>query len=272
LKSRAPLALAAAATADLTDGRIKNCQPSVVPPGDLPPPGPPPSGPARWPEDLREESWWPVNNQGRTGACVGFGVGDGLVRWHLVKKNRITEQQRLSVRYFWMAAKEMDEFANWPTTFLEEEGTSIWAALNMALLYGCLIEQELPLQGNLFPGSKDQFLDLAGQRKINMVHPLELDVNSWVTWLAINGPLAVRLSVDGEFEGATAANPDLDDYQPYPDPWRHGHAIALVGYQVARQRFIVRNSWGTGWGDRGYAYASREYAQRAFSEVWGIYF
>ncbi|HEX5103980.1 MAG TPA: hypothetical protein VFV87_09235, partial [Pirellulaceae bacterium] len=169
--------------------RIRNCEPSVVPPSQLPLPGAPPSGPSVWPEDLREDSWWPVSDQGRTGACVGFGVGDGLIRWHLVKKGRLAPEEALSVRYFWMAAKEMDEYGDWPTTFLEEEGTSIWAALRMAMLYGCLLESELSLDGKLFQGSKDQFLNVASRRKISKVHPLELDAKSWANWLRIHGPL-----------------------------------------------------------------------------------
>ena len=51
----------------------------------------------------------------------------------------------------------------------------------------------------------------------------------------------------------------LDVYQP--ETARGGHAIALVGYTP--DRFIVRNSWGTGWGDKGFAYASLEYASSA---------
>jgi C1A family cysteine protease len=31
-----------------------------------------------------------------------------------------------------------------------------------------------------------------------------------------------------------------------------GHAVVAVGYDDAQQRFIVRNSWGTGWGMAGY--------------------
>lgn len=31
-----------------------------------------------------------------------------------------------------------------------------------------------------------------------------------------------------------------------------GHAVMAVGYDDAQQRFIVRNSWGTGWGMAGY--------------------
>lgn len=31
-----------------------------------------------------------------------------------------------------------------------------------------------------------------------------------------------------------------------------GHAMMIVGYDDATQKFIVRNSWGTGWGNKGY--------------------
>ena len=44
--------------------------------------------------------------------------------------------------------------------------------------------------------------------------------------------------------------------------------MTLVGYTP--ENFIVRNSWGTGWGDRGFAHASLAYAQAAFTEAYGI--
>ena len=31
-----------------------------------------------------------------------------------------------------------------------------------------------------------------------------------------------------------------------------GHAVLAVGYDDATSRFIVRNSWGDGWGLAGY--------------------
>jgi C1A family cysteine protease len=31
-----------------------------------------------------------------------------------------------------------------------------------------------------------------------------------------------------------------------------GHAVLAVGYDDASQRFIIRNSWGPGWGQKGY--------------------
>ena len=47
-----------------------------------------------------------------------------------------------------------------------------------------------------------------------------------------------------------------------------GHAIALIGYTP--DRFIVRNSWGKDWGDKGFGYATDQYAEEAFTEAYGV--
>jgi C1A family cysteine protease len=38
-----------------------------------------------------------------------------------------------------------------------------------------------------------------------------------------------------------------------------GHAQCIVGYDDNKQRWIVKNSWGTGWGDGGYAHVPYTY-------------
>ncbi len=53
-----------------------------------------------------------------------------------------------------------------------------------------------------------------------------------------------------------------DGRTPMPragEPEEGGHAMALVGYSDAERVFIVRNSWGAGWGDQGYAYVPYDY-------------
>ncbi len=42
-----------------------------------------------------------------------------------------------------------------------------------------------------------------------------------------------------------------------------GHAVLIVGYDDVNQAFIVKNSWGTGWGETGYF-------RIAYSEVGGM--
>jgi C1A family cysteine protease len=49
---------------------------------------------------------------------------------------------------------------------------------------------------------------------------------------------------------------------PWPAPdetMRGGHALAVVGYDDARQHFIARNSFGAQWGDGGHCYLPYAY-------------
>lgn len=44
-----------------------------------------------------------------------------------------------------------------------------------------------------------------------------------------------------------------------------GHAVVLVGYDNSRGWWIIRNSWGTGWGDSGYGHIP--YSGHSFSDL-----
>jgi hypothetical protein len=118
--------------------------------------------------------------------------------------------------------------------------------------------------------SPQAFYALASQLKIasyfNLGVPVVPRMAIWKTWLATKGPILTRLGVDQTWDNATQTHGNLDVYMP--NTIRGGHAVAIVGY--TNDRFIVRNSWGTTWGDKGYAYASLQYAQKAFTESYGV--
>lgn len=38
-----------------------------------------------------------------------------------------------------------------------------------------------------------------------------------------------------------------------------GHAVCAVGYDDTKKYFIIRNSWGDTWGDKGYFYMPYAY-------------
>jgi hypothetical protein len=226
----------------------------------------PSAAPAPGTIDLRE-SWWTVGDQLATGSCVGWAMADSVLRWHFVKANRFPPDQRLSARFIWMAAKETDKIVSQPTTFIELEGTSLKAALDIARKFGAVSDTVLSFNsGQLYPEDRRTFYAMAAQLKINSYFNLGLDPANWRTWLAGNGPILTRLDVDAAWDNATASRGNLDVYQPTTA--HGGHAVALVGY--TSERFIVRNSWGAGWGDQGYAYASLAYAQAAFLEAYGV--
>jgi C1A family cysteine protease len=217
-------------------------------------------------KDLRA-AWWRINDQGSTGSCVGWATADAVLRWHFAKTNRIGQSELISPRFQWMAAKETDEFNSRPTTFVEAEGTSLKAALDVARKFGAVKDTVLPFaSAHGYPGNASTFYAIAAQLKISMYFNLGREIGNWRVWLATKGPILTRLNVDSTWDKAISTKGKLDVYKPKTA--HGGHAVALVGYTP--DSFIVRNSWGTGWGDRGFAYASLAYAQEAFTEAYGV--
>jgi hypothetical protein len=217
--------------------------------------------------DLREPSWWGVDDQGETGACVGWAAANSVLRWHFVKSGLLPGFERLSARYIWMASKETDTHVSYPTTFIEAAGTSIKTALDIARKFGVVPESVLSFDhGGLYPGRPNSFYALAARFKISSYFALGTDLRRWREWLAFNGPILTRLDVDQTWYQAASTNGILEEYKP--EASRGGHAVAIVGYTA--RGFIVRNSWGQGWGDKGFGYARDSYAQAAFTEAYGV--
>jgi hypothetical protein len=136
--------------------------------------------------------------------------------------------------------------------------------------YGAVPETLLPFQIStaMYAGDEKAFFATAATRKIAAYFNLQRNFSSWRTWLATHGPILVGLNVDHTWDNANATGGNLDVFMPATV--RGGHAVAVVGYRTDG-RFIIRNSWGTGWGDKGFAYASETYINGAFyDESYGV--
>jgi len=227
------------------------------------------AGPLPTAVDLRED-WWAINNQEDTGSCVGWASADGVVRWHMVKAGKLGEDRPLSARHLWMASKETDELTKRPETFIEEAGTTLKSALDVARKHGVALEQDLPfhITTKMFVGRENAFYARCARRKIASYFNLERNLTNWKTWLAQQGPILAALSVDSGWDNATAARGKIDTFDPATV--RGGHAVAIVGYRKDG-RFIVRNSWDTTWGDEGFGYLKPSYIRDAFfPEAYGV--
>ena len=211
--------------------------------------------------DLRAP-WWPILDQGSTGSCVGQSAAGGVVRWTMVNGGKLPTDTPLSVRYVWMAAKETDALTTQATTFIDADGTTLKAALDVARKFGVVGEDLLPFMGTgLYPGDVKTFYAIAATRKIASYYRLQ--PGDWRRWLAEVGPILCRLDVDPTWD-----NVGTDGLlRAYAGPGRGGHAVCMVGYDA--DHFIVRNSWGESWGDKGFGYATTAYATTAFTEAYG---
>jgi hypothetical protein len=226
-----------------------------------------PLGDAPLPEsvDLRRP-WLPVTDQGHTASCVGWAVADAL-RWHLVEGGRLPQDEPLSARYIWTAAKEMFQREPFPSTFLAEDGTSLKAGLDVVRKFGAALESEVPWEGGLAQGPPEEFNKRARRRRIFAYYNLGTGpehFDEWRRWLHESGPVLVLIKLDPHIH-----TDDDGILEGFDETQVTGsHAAALYGYGPGY--FLLRSSWGTEWGQEGYARMTLEYAEETVIESYGM--
>jgi C1A family cysteine protease len=77
--------------------------------------------------------------------------------------------------------------------------------------------------------------------------------------LAARFPFTVGIAVYQSFLTPAVRRSGLVPMPDLSDVPQGGHAVLVVGYRDASEHFIVRNSWGRGWGDGGYCFMPYAY-------------
>lgn len=223
--------------------------------------------------DLRDDAWWKIGDQGETGSCVGWASTDGMLRWHLVKAGKLKKRDKLSIRFTWMAAKETDKFTDYPETFLERSGTPLKGAMEVLRKFGSVHEDVLKFDHGFvaYEYDTDSFFALAAQLKIKSYYCLQYDsitpVDQFKMWLTHQGPILAMIDIDSNFwKPYDNKKMILNEYDKASVDG--GHAICIVGY--TKDYFIIRNSWGKTYGDKGYTYATYDYMRAGCCEAYGI--
>lgn len=91
--------------------------------------------------------------------------------------------------------------------------------------------------------------------------------------LAQGYPFVLGFSVYESFMSPEVAKTGMVPLPPRGEQLIGGHAVLAVGYDDAIQSFIVRNSWGPKWGDKGYCYMPYGYLtdSQLARDFWAVY-
>ncbi len=77
--------------------------------------------------------------------------------------------------------------------------------------------------------------------------------------LASGYPFVFGFTVYPSFESDEVARSGIVPIPGASEQTLGGHAVLAVGYDDTKNMFIVRNSWGSGWGLAGYFYMPYAY-------------
>jgi len=184
-----------------------------------------------------------ILNQGQEGACTGFGLA-AVINILNVKKRDY--QFKASPRMLYEMAKKHDE---WPGE--DYAGSSCRGAIRGWKNMGVCSEKDWRYTAD-DPGELTiERAKAARTCTVGAYYRLRPEINDYHA--AMNEVGAIYVSADvhsGWFAPKAAGKNDLAVIAP-SSTIEGGHAFAIVGYNS--QGFIVQNSWGPGWGSKGYA-------------------
>ena len=206
-----------------------------------------------------------VFDQGQLGSCTANAIA-GAIQFDQMKENlaQIFTPSRLFVYYNERAIEG---------TVASDSGAQIRDGIKSVASQGVCPEDLWPyVIANFAEQPPANCYQIAAQHTAVLYSRLAQNLTLMKGCLASGYPFVLGFTVYDSFETQEVAQTGV---APMPASGEHvlgGHAVAAVGYDDAQQRFIVRNSWGTGWGMNGYFTLPYAYlTQRSLSsDFWTI--
>lgn len=208
-----------------------------------------------------------VYDQGQLGSCTAQAVSAVFQYTELEQDGNAPIPSRLAL-YYW-SRKEQG-------TTRYDSGASIRGAMKAASKYGMCRDELWPYDVGRFA-----YQPKAAARREASNHRMpgrafarvDQTLDNLKAALVAGNPVAFGFAVYESFMSGAVARTGV---VPMPKPVEKmsgGHAVVLVGYDEGKQVFIVKNSWGKGWGDEGYC--TMPYAfildQDLCADFWTIY-
>jgi C1A family cysteine protease len=185
----------------------------------------------------------PVEDQGNLGSCTGNAIVGAMECLENIGKQHFVDLSRLFVYYNERAMEG---------TIRQDAGASIRDGVKSLANLGVCTEPLWPYNISKFrykPTIKCFHDGLT--RKITSYSRINT-LSDMKNCLASKFPFVFGFSVYDGFESDAVAKTGIVNLPAKGEKLLGGHAVLCVGYDDATQRFLVRNSWGSGWGQKGY--------------------
>ena len=194
----------------------------------------------------------PVYDQGELGSCTANAIAAAFEFDEMKQKApKASTPSRLFIYY---GERAMEGTVN------EDSGAQIRDGIKVVATNGTCPETEWPYDITKFKQKPAQkcFNDAKKYKAVTYQRLIQ-DLNTMKGCLAEGFPFVFGITVYESMMTPEVAKTGIIPMPTTQEKVMGGHAILAVGYDDSKRTFKFRNSWGTGWGDKGYAYIPYAY-------------
>jgi C1A family cysteine protease len=206
----------------------------------------------------------PIYDQGQLGSCTANAIAAAVDFENHRQNGLFITPSRLWIYYQERVIEG---------SVREDAGASLRDGMKSVSKLGVCPETDWPYDIDTFADKPPQ-TDYASalKDKVLLYEAAPQELFALKSLLASGLPIVFGFSVYESFESKAVAKTGVI---PMPSPTESmigGHACVLVGYNDAHDRFLVRNSWGTDWGNDGYFEMPYQYPTSALlaSDFWAV--
>ena len=205
--------------------------------------------------DLRPKDV-PIYDQGDIGSCVGNGTA-GVI-------NFIQPQVAPSRLFIYYNARVIEGDPQ------QDGGAEIHDAITSVVKQGVCPESLWEYDTTKFAVEPDEEAYSTAKTDLVTDYFSLQTISDLKQCLASGYPIVFGATVFEELESSEVARSGVLPMPTNPGNPIGGHCMVLVGYNESQNQFIVRNSWGSGWGQKGYLMIPYAYIEQFASDFWTI--
>lgn len=184
-----------------------------------------------------------VENQGQLGSCTANALAGNLEFLEKKAGRRATNLSRLFIYYNERAMEG---------TISDDAGAVIRDGVKSLVKLGVCTESSWPYKIEKFTEKPpDKCYKTASDHQVTSYHRI-IGLQQMRECLAEGYPFVFGFSVYEAFESEEVAKTGTLNLPQRGEKQVGGHAVMAVGYDDGDQRALIRNSWGTDWGMKGY--------------------
>ena len=205
----------------------------------------------------------PVEDQGNLGSCTANALAGALEFLEDKDKMAMVRMSRLFIYY---NERAIEHSVN------SDSGAAIRDGIKTLAAQGCCPESEWPYNIAQFTVKPNTKCYTDALKHIIQSYYRVQTATDMKTCLASGFPFVFGITVYASFESANATATGIIPMPGKREQVLGGHALLCVGYDDSKQWYIFRNSWGSGWGSKGYGFIPYNYLTNTSltSDCWYI--